>query len=151
MDEQLDEELGPIDFYVVEFPAGSTDFDKETARELLALVDTEMIRILDFLIIDKDDEGQTEAFELEELGSAARLGALGPELAEVLSADDIPHLAAAVEPAAMAGVLVWENRWAAPLVSAARRSGATLIAAGRIPHQALIDALDGPPPQDEVT
>jgi hypothetical protein len=137
----VQEAFGPIDFVVVEFPSGSTDFDREAARELLSLVDNEMIRILDVLIIDKDDEGQTEAFELEDLGEGARLRALDHQLAEILSAEDVPYLAAAMEPGTMAGVLIWENRWAAPFAAAAQSSGAVLIASGRISPQAAIDAL----------
>lgn len=142
MIQETDGEFGPIDFVVVEFPAGSVDFGGEVARELLSLVDTEMIRILDVLILDKDDEGQTEAFELEELGDGASLRAVGTQLAEIVSADDVTRLAAAMAPGTMAGVLIWENRWAAPFAVAAVNSGAVLIASGRIEPQAVIDALE---------
>ena len=64
------------------------------------------------------------------------------QLAELLAADDVEHLAAAMEPGSTAGVLIWENLWAAPFASAARRSGGQLIANGRIPIQAIIASIE---------
>jgi hypothetical protein len=64
------------------------------------------------------------------------------QLAELLAYDDVVHLAAAMEPGTTAGVLVWENSWAAPFASAARRSGGQLIAGGRIPIQSIVAALE---------
>ena len=67
---------------------------------------------------------------------------LEAQLAELLAADDVEHLAAAMEPGSTAGVLIWENLWAAPFASAARRSGGQLIADGRIPIQAIIASIE---------
>jgi hypothetical protein len=64
------------------------------------------------------------------------------ELAELLAEDDIVNLAAAMDPGSTAGVLIWENLWAAPFASAARRSGGQLIADGRIPIQAIIASIE---------
>ena len=64
------------------------------------------------------------------------------ELAELLAADDVGHLAAAMEPGSTAGVPVWENLRAAPFASAVRRSGGQLIADGRIPIQAIIASIE---------
>ena len=58
------------------------------------------------------------------------------------------HLAAAMEPGTTAGVLVWENCWAAPFASAARRSGGQLIATGRIPIQAILASLEAEVPKE---
>ena len=63
-------------------------------------------------------------------------------MAELLAADDVVHLAAAMDPGSTAGVLIWENLWAAPFASAARRSGGRLIANGRIPIQAIIASIE---------
>ena len=63
------------------------------------------------------------------------------ELAELLAEDDVHHLAAAMDPGSIAGVIVYENTWAAPFASAARRSGGQLIANGRIPIQAILAAI----------
>jgi uncharacterized protein DUF6325 len=136
------DELGPIDYVVVEFPAGTSSFTGEMAAELLALVDAGTIRVIDVLILTKNDDGTVDATELSDVAELGSLEAVEAELAELLAADDVAHLAAAMEPGSTAGVLIWENLWVAPFASAARRSGGQLIANGRIPMQAIIASIE---------
>jgi len=136
------DELGPVDYIVVEFPAGASHFSGEMASELAALVDAGTIRVLDVLVLQKDDDGNVDALEIEDLDELDEFRAIETELAEILAADDVEHLAAAMEPGTVAGVLIWENTWAAPFASAARRSGGQLIASGRIPVQALLASFE---------
>ncbi len=143
-------DLGPVDYVVVEFPAGVSNFTGEMATELLALVDNGVIRVIDVLILTKDADGVVEAAELSDVGELGPLQALEAELAELLAADDVEHLAAAMEPGSTAGVLIWENLWAAPFASAARRSGGQLIADGRIPIQAIIASIEADDANDEA-
>jgi hypothetical protein len=133
--------LGPVDYVVVEFPAGASSFPGEMAEELVALVDSGTIRVIDVLILTKDEDGSVEAMELSDIAELGPLQQLETELAELLAADDVEHLAAAMDPGSTAGVLIWENLWAAPFASAARRSGGQLIADGRIPIQAIIASI----------
>jgi Family of unknown function (DUF6325) len=140
-DEQADE-LGPVDFLVVEFPAGRSNFTGEMARELTRLSDAGTIRLLDLLVLQKDAHGTIDAFEIDDLDEVDELVALEAEIAEILAAKDVAHLAEAMENGSTAGVIVWENRWAAPFASAARRSGGQLIASGRIPIQAIVASLE---------
>jgi len=135
------DELGPVDYLVVEFPAGASSFTGEMAAELLALVDSGTIRVIDVLILTKDADGTVEATELSDIAELGELQAIEAELGELLAADDVEHLAAAMEPGSTAGVLIWENLWAAPFASAVRRSGGQLIANGRIPIQAIIASI----------
>ena len=136
------DQLGPVDYIVVEFPAGASNFTGEMAKELLALVDSGTVRVIDVLILTKNEDGSVEARELSEIENLGPLQAVEAELAELLAADDVVHLAAAMEPGSTAGVLIWENLWAAPFASAARRSGGQLIANGRIPIQAIIASIE---------
>jgi hypothetical protein len=136
------DELGPVDYLVVEFPAGASNFTGEMAKELLALVDGGIIRVIDVLILTKADDGTIEAMELSDVEELGELETLEAELAELLAADDVAHLAAAMDPGSTAGVLIWENLWAAPFAAAARRSGGQLIANGRIPMQAIIASIE---------
>lgn len=142
MSDVPDEELGPIDYLVVEFPVGEQRFSGAMAEELAALVDSGVIQVLDLLILVKDADGQVEAFEIEDLGDLDSLKALGGQLGELLALEDVEHLAAAMEPGSAAGVLVWENSWAAPFAVAARESGGQLIASGRISTQAILASLE---------
>ena len=120
-------ELSPVDYLVVEFPAGASSFTGEMAAELRALADSGTIRVIDVLILTKDADGTVEAAEFSDL---AGLQAIEAELGELLAGDDVEHLAAAMEPGSTAGVLIWEDLWAAPFASAVRRSGGQLIASG---------------------
>ena len=139
--------LGPVDYVVVEFPAEASNFTGEMAKELLALVDSGLIRVIDVLILTKDEKGSVDAMELSDIEELGPLQAVEAELTEFLAAEDVEHLAAAMDPGSTAGVLIWENLWAAPFASAARRSGGQLIATGRIPIQAIIAAIEA----DEAT
>ena len=134
--------LGPVDYIVVEFPAGASNFTGEMAKELLALVDSGTIRVIDVLILTKNEDGTVDAMELSDIEELGELQAVEAQLAELLAAEDVENLAAAMDPGSTAGVLIWENLWAAPFASAARRSGGQLIATGRIPIQAIIASIE---------
>jgi hypothetical protein len=140
-DRSLDE-LGPVDYLIVEFPAGQQNFTGEGANELLRLHDAGTIRIMDILILAKNDDGSVEAMELNDLPELGELTRLEAQLAQTLAEEDVENLAAAMDPGSVAGVLVYENLWAAPFASAMRRAGGQLIANGRIPIQALIAAVE---------
>jgi hypothetical protein len=143
------DELGPVDYLVVEFPPGHTNFTGEMARELAALTDAGTIRLLDLLVLHRDDAGAIEAFEIDDLDEVDELVRLEAEIAEILAAKDVAHLAEAMENGSTAGVIVWENRWAAPFAAAARRAGGQLIASGRIPIQAIAASLEADDDADE--
>jgi hypothetical protein len=141
--------LGPVDWIVVEFPGSS--FNGEIAPALRDLVNREVVRVLDLLVLKKDPDGALEAFELSDL-DATEIGELRTyesQLAMLLSADDETAVAAAIEPGSSAAVLVWENTWAAPFASAVRRSGGQLVASGRIPIHALLAAVEADEDEDD--
>jgi hypothetical protein len=139
---ELIDELGPVDWLVVEFPGSR--FNGEIAPIITDLVDREIIRVLDLLVLRKDDDGAVEAFEIGDLDDSelGELRAYETELAILLSAEDVENVAAAVEPGSSAACLVFENRWAAPFASAVRRAGGQLVANGRIPVQALLASIE---------
>jgi len=143
------DELGPVDYLVVEFPADKANFSGEMATELSALVGRGLVRVLDLLILKKNDDGSVEGFESHDFGDdeLGELRALEDELALLLAEEDVESIGAAMEPGSVAAVLVYENVWAAPFGAAVRRSGGELVANGRIPIQALAAALEA----DETT
>ena len=136
------DELGPVDWIVVEFPGSR--FRGEIAPILDDLTERGTIRVLDLLLIRKAEDGALDFFELSDLDEdeMGSLRAYETELATLLSEDDVIAAAAAVEPGSTAALLVWENRWAAPFGSAVRRAGGQLVANGRIPVQALLAAAE---------
>jgi Family of unknown function (DUF6325) len=143
MTEPIDQ-LGPVDYLVVEFPG--SNFNGEILPELVDLVQRGVVKVLDLVLIKKEADGSFEAFEFDDIedGLLGDLRELERGLADVLSEEDVASVAEALEPGSTAGLLVYENLWAAPFASAVRRSGGQLIANGRIPVQALIAAMDVP-------
>jgi hypothetical protein len=142
-DEDVDE-LGPVDYLVVEFPADNANFSGQMASQLSALVDRGLVRVLDLMFLKKNLDGSVEGFESHDFGDdeLGELRALEDELALLLAEEDVESIGAALEPGSVAAVLVFENVWAAPFASSVRRSGGQLVASGRIPIQALAAAVE---------
>ncbi|GAB7103587.1 hypothetical protein JCM4814A_19010 [Streptomyces phaeofaciens JCM 4814] len=136
------EEMGPIDYVVVEFPGNR--MTGEGLPLLIDLVDRGIIRILDMTFIKKDEDGSVTALEIADLTGDGNLDLAVFEGARsgLMGRDDLEEAAAAVEPGNSAGLLVYENLWAAPFATALRRGGAQLVASGRLPVQAVLASLE---------
>lgn len=138
-----DIELGPIDYLVVEWPAG-----KEPTGEglgmLVDLAERGVIRLLDLAFVRKDADGTVAGLAITDLDSDGTLDLVQFEGASsgILGQDDYDEAGAALEPGCSAAILVYENRWAAPFATAVRKSGAQLVASGRIPVDEVVRALD---------
>lgn len=134
-------EMGPIDYLVIEFPGNR--MTGEGWPILVDLVDRGIIRILDLAFIRKDEDGSVSGLTLQDLGEdGVELTAFEGASSGLLGDDDLAEAAAAVEPGCSAGVLLFENTWAAPFAAAMRRSGGELVAFGRIPINAIMAALE---------
>jgi len=140
-DRSLDE-LGPVDYVVVEFPAGQQNFTGAAAEELLRLHDAGIIRVMDLVLIGKGLDGTIMAQELGDLEDMGEFARLETELAETLAEEDVLGFGEVMEPGSLGAVLVFENLWAAPFGAAVRHAGGQLVANGRIPVQAIIAAIE---------
>ena len=139
--EQFDE-LGPIDYLIMEW-SGDQPVTGEAMLQLLDLVERGLVRILDLAFLAKGADGSVAALDLAELIERESVPAAFDGVSSgLLSQEDLEEAATALEPDTIAGVLVWENVWAAPLAVALRRSGGQLVANGRIPVQAILASLD---------
>lgn len=139
-DDQFDE-MGPIDYLVLEWPGRQPA--GEIAPHLLSLVDRGLVRILDIAFVAKDEDGVVEALDLGDLDTvAAAYNEFTGASSGLLDFEELTEASQALEPGTCAAVIVWENLWAAPIAVALRRSGGQLVATGRIPIQALLASLD---------
>jgi hypothetical protein len=136
------DEMGPIDYVVIEFPGNK--MTGEGLPILVDLVDRGVIRLIDLVFFTKADDGSVAMLEIADFDGDGELDMAIFEGASsgILGEDDINEAAAAVEGGSSAALLVYENRWAAPFAAAVRRGGGQLVAFGRIPIQALVAALD---------
>jgi hypothetical protein len=131
------EEMGPIDYVLLEWPGRQPN--GEIAPLILDLVDRGIIRLIDIALMVKDEDGQIAALDLASLPEFSDFEGASTGL---IDQADLDEAANALEPGTSAAVLVWENRWAAGVATAVRRSGGQLVASGRIPIQAILAALD---------
>jgi hypothetical protein len=140
-------DTGPIDYLVIEFPPGT--MTGEGMPLLLDLVERGLIRILDLAFVSKGSDGSLAGLEITDLD-----GDGVPDLLEfrgassgLLGTDDLEEAGTVLAPGTTAAVLVYENVWAAPLAAAFHRSGAQLVAGGRIPVDAVLASIaDVPAP-----
>jgi len=137
MSEEQLEEMGPIDYVVLEWPGRQPQ--GEAAPLIMDLHDRGIIRILDVALMVKEQDGSIATMSMDD---AVGFGEFAGATTGVLGGEDLDEAANALNPGTSAAVLIWENRWAAPVATALRRSGGQLVASGRIPVQAILAALD---------
>ena len=136
--------IGPVEYIIVGFPGN--EFNGKIAPELIALVESGTVRILDLIFIGKDAEGDVVSFEIDDLDALAGFADLDGEVGGLIGAEDIEFAAAQLEPNSSAALLIWEDLWAAPFARAVRDSGGVLLEGARIPHELIEPALSALPP-----
>ncbi|GAA3690853.1 DUF6325 family protein [Gordonia hankookensis] len=138
MTEEAAQELGPIDYVVLEWP------DKQPTGEaipyLIDLVDRGVIRIIDLAFVMKDEDGSITQIELDQLG--ADFEVFDGVATDLISTDDVSEAASVLQPGTAAAILVYENAWAAGFAAALRRNGGQMVSAGRIPMDEFLETLD---------
>jgi hypothetical protein len=135
------EEMGPIDYIVLEWPGRQPD--GSVAPLIIDLVDRGIIRLLDVAFVSKAEDGSIAVLDIQALdGGDGGFAVFEGASSGLLGDEDIDEAGSVLEPGTTAAVLVWENRWAAPVAVALRRSGGQLVASGRIPIQAILASLD---------
>ncbi len=131
--------IGPIEYIVVGFP--DNNFNGHIAPELAKLIDSGTVRILDLIFVAKDDKGEVSAFEFDQLDELEAFAGLEGEIGGILSDEDVAYVGAALDPGSSAGLIVWEDLWAAPFAAAVRDSGGVLLEGGRVPHELAQEAI----------
>jgi hypothetical protein len=141
MSDDLDA-MGPIDYVVVEFPGNR--MTGEAMPLLVDLVDRGVIRILDLAFVRRDLDGTVSGLTISDMDAegAEQFAVFEGASSGLLDDEDLAEAGGILEPGNAAGVVVYENTWAAPFAAALRRSGAQMVASGRIPVQALLASAD---------
>ena len=143
------EEMGPIDYVLVEWPGKQPT--GEAAPHLVDLVERGIIRVLDLAFITKGEDGSVAGLEISEVADQVEeMKVFEGASSGLLSDDDTAEAAEALEPGTSAALLVYENSWAGPFAAAVRRSGGQLVANGRIPVQAFLAALEAAEEAEEA-
>jgi hypothetical protein len=132
------EEMGPIDLMCFEFPHRKTP--GAGLQLLVHLVDRGIIRVLDLAFVRKESNGDIRRVSIKDLGP--EFAVFDGASSGLLDDEDIQTAADLIDNDSAAGILVYENKWAAPFATTLRREGAQLVAADRLPVQAILAALD---------
>jgi hypothetical protein len=140
--EGSEELIGPIDIVVIGYPPGAP-MKGDAVPIVLDLVDRGIIRVLDALVVRKDEDGTFSGFDIADLDeeSGGDLTVFAGASSGMIGDDDVKLVADEIEPGTAAVMIVYENRWAAEFVAAVRRNGGVLIANQRIGAQQILDAI----------
>ncbi len=125
--------IGPVEYIAIAFPGNK--FSGEIIPAIKELQESGTIRVLDLIIISKDSAGGVTAVELSEASpeEQAALAALGVQGRNLLGQEDVEDIGSALDPNTTAGLMIWENVWAARFAESLRNADGVLIANGRIP------------------
>jgi hypothetical protein len=135
-------EPGPIEYMVVGFPGNK--FSGEIAPALAELVESGTVRIIDLTFISKDENGEVNAFELNDMEPVFQeaLRSAGATEGNLLSEDDVRDVAEGLDPNQSAALLVWEDLWAARFTQALRNADGVLLDLQRVPHDVATAARE---------
>jgi hypothetical protein len=138
--------VGPISYLIVEFPGNK--MTGEGLPILVDLVERGVIRILDLTFVAKDQDGSVGIVEIQDLDLDGNvdLAVFEGVSSGLVSESDLAEAGPAIGHGSSAAILIFENRWATDFVQALRRGGAELVAAGYIPQDDLVAALDSTEP-----
>jgi Family of unknown function (DUF6325) len=133
--------IGPVEYIAIAFPGNK--FSGQIVPAIKELQDAGTIRVLDLVIISKDGDGNVTGIELSEASpeQQAALAVLGIESRNILGQDDVEDIGAALDPNSTAGLMIWENVWAAKFAQSLRAADGILIANGRIPAPLVEEVL----------
>jgi Family of unknown function (DUF6325) len=136
-------ELGPVDIVVIGFPPDAPRTG-EAIPIFVDLVERGIIRVLDVLAIQKDDDGVVSGLALGDLEGTGvtELAVFEGAQTGMLGEEDAGVAGEGLEPGEAAVMICFENAWAAPFVTAVHRNGGRVIAAERIPAQDLLDTVE---------
>jgi hypothetical protein len=133
---------GPVDFIALEFKGNQ--FTGEILPALLELVQNKIVRVIDFIVILKDQDGQHKALELEQLDAeVVRIfDPLELEISGLIQVEDIDMIAEMLENNSTAAILMIENLWAIRFGEAAVRANGHMVMFQRIPFEVVNETME---------
>ncbi len=133
---------GPIDFIAFEFKGNQ--FKGEIMPALLELVNTGVVRVIDLVIVQKDEAGKVTMREMQQMEPAvvAMFDPLKAQISGMIQLEDIQMIADKVDNNTTAAILLFENLWAVKFVEAVENAKGRVVMQVRIPHEVVIETMD---------
>lgn len=133
---------GPIDFLAIGFK--TDQLTGEGMAELIDLVEKEIVRVIDLVIVLKDEVGEVQVLEIEELDpeTLAIFDPLDVEVSGIIQMEDIELIAAEMENNTTAALLLYENLWAIKFGEAVTRSSGRMLMFDRIPFEVINETME---------
>jgi hypothetical protein len=133
---------GPIDFVALEFKGNN--FKGEIIPALVELIANKTIRVIDLVIVLKDEKGHVEIAELQQLSPdiIAVFDPLDKEVNEMIKEEDAQMVGSNMENNSTAAVMLFENLWAVKFKEAVLNADGRLLMQERIPHEVVLEALE---------
>lgn len=135
-----DDELGPIDYLIVEFPGGAVG--NEGFDALLDAVERGVIRLLDVEFVSKDADGNAAIVAAESVGDGTPLGDFTGASSQLLDSLDVDQVAGLISAESVAAVVVYEELSLLPVVRTWEGEGARVVAGGPVLPDDVLEALD---------
>jgi len=133
---------GPVDLLALEFKGNQ--FKGEIMPEMLELIHNKIVRVIDLVIVRKNEDGTHQAFELKQLDAdVVRISdPLEAEISGLIQVEDIEMIAQDLENQTTAAILLFENLWAVKFREAVLRANGRMVKHERIPFEVLDEALE---------
>lgn len=133
---------GPVDFLALEFKG--TQFKGEILPELLELVQKKIVRVVDLIVVQKDEAGKHRAFELQQLDTeVVRIfDPLELQITGMIQIEDIERVAELMENNTTAAIMLFENLWAIKFGEAAQRANGRMVMHERIPFEVVNETME---------
>ena len=135
---------GPVELYLVGFEGERPD--PGVIQALVELLEGGLVRLLDFVIIARGEDGEVTVTEIEDQTEEYGFGSVELEAIGIAGDEDIAEFAELIPPGAAAALVALELSYARTLADRLDASGGVVLRSERIPApivNAIVDAVEG--------
>ena len=133
---------GPVDFVALEFKGNQ--FKGEILPAIMDLVNRDVVRVIDMIVVRKDADGKVTHQEMQETDKnvLAVFDPLKAEISGMIQVEDIEMIGEKLEPNTTAAVILFENLWAIKFVEAVENANGRAVMHIRIPHEDVVEVME---------
>lgn len=132
---------GPVDLIVLEFKGNQ--FKGEVVPALIDLVENKTIRLIDLVIVRKDDQGKVSLTELQQADNATVriFDPLKVDVTGMIKKEDLDMIGEMLANNSTAAAMLFENLWALRFKQAVLDAKGRVVFQVRIPSEVMLDTV----------